>query len=273
MPHEFTPTRLGTLCVGSVRIWFDVDVQSAAAGYPNSGYEAVGTPIPHPGWTDLSVLPKSSNTYDMGIVVLDGALDPALTAGRYGQVANVGFLNGVDTARGTQDTYFTTVGYGLQERKPQLVNLRIRMYAVSDLVNLRNALVDDCGLMTTNNPGDDRGGNCSGDSGGPILWRNTDIIVAVNSFALNNVCHGPTRHIASTPNSRTPSSANTATSCCEGRGARPGTPPMLTAHCARAAGCDLESVSSVLCCGHASAHYARGRNRSRARSPSRPPPS
>ena len=95
MPHEFTPTRLGTLCVGSVRIWFDVDVQSAAAGYPNSGYEAVGTPIPHPGWTDLSVLPKSSNTYDMGIVVLDGALDPALTAGRYGQVANVGFLNGL----------------------------------------------------------------------------------------------------------------------------------------------------------------------------------
>jgi hypothetical protein len=102
----------------------------------------------------------------------------------------VGFLDGIDTARGTQDTYFTTVGYGLQERKPQLINERIRMYAVSDLINLRGALVDDYGLMTTNNPGDGRGGNCSGDSGGPILWRNTDIIVAVNSFALNNVCHG-----------------------------------------------------------------------------------
>ena len=174
----------------SVRIWFDVDVQSAAAGYPNSGYEAVGTPFPHENWTDLSVLPKSSNTYDMGIVVLDEPLDPAVTANRYGQVAPVGFLDGIDTARGTQNTYFTTVGYGLQERTPQLINQRIRMYAVSDLINLRNALVDDYGLMTTNNPGDGRGGNCSGDSGGPILWRNTDIIVAVNSFALNNVCHG-----------------------------------------------------------------------------------
>lgn len=174
----------------SARIWFDVDVQDPASGYPTSGYEAEGTPVPHPGWTDLSVLPKSSNTYDMGLVVLDEPLDPAVTEGRYGEIAPLGFLSDTDTARGTQDTWFTTVGYGLQERKPNLVNLRIRMYAASDLINLRNALVDDYGLMTTNNPGDGRGGNCSGDSGGPILWQDTDIIVAVNSFALNNVCHG-----------------------------------------------------------------------------------
>ena len=60
------------------------------------------------------------------------------------------------------------------------------MYAVSDLISLSNALVDGYGLMTTNNPGHDRGGNCSGDSGGPILWQDTDIIVAVNSFGLQN---------------------------------------------------------------------------------------
>jgi len=64
------------------------------------------------------------------------------------------------------------------------------MYAVSDLISLSNALVDGYGLMTTNNPGHDRGGNCSGDSGGPILWQDTDIIVAVNGFGLQNTCKG-----------------------------------------------------------------------------------
>ena len=64
------------------------------------------------------------------------------------------------------------------------------MYAVSDLISLSNALVDGYGLMTTNNPGHDRGGNCSGDSGGPILWQSSDLIVAVNSFGLNGVCKG-----------------------------------------------------------------------------------
>jgi len=196
MPHEFTPTRLGTLCVGSVRIWFDVDVQSAAAGYPNSGYEAVGTPIPHPGWTDLFGAAKELEHLRHGDRRARRGARPGADGGAVWPGGERRLPERVDTARGTQDTYFTTVGYGLHERKPQLVNLRIRMYAVSDLVNLRNALVDDCGLMTTNNPGEDRGGNCSGDSGGPILWRNTDIIVAVKSFALNNVCHGPTRHIA-----------------------------------------------------------------------------
>jgi len=38
--------------------------------------------------------------------------------------------------------------------------------------------------------GDGRGGNCSGDSGGPILYRDQDLIVAVNSFGLNNTCKG-----------------------------------------------------------------------------------
>jgi secreted trypsin-like serine protease len=34
------------------------------------------------------------------------------------------------------------------------------------------------------------GGTCSGDSGGPILWRGTDIVVAINSFGIAPYCHG-----------------------------------------------------------------------------------
>ncbi len=99
-------------------------------------------------------------------------------------------IDGLATRRGTRETYFTTVGYGLQQRKPYLVNQPKRMYAVSDLINLTSNLVRGVGLQTTNNPGDGRGGNCSGDSGGPILLQDSDVIVAVNSFGLNNTCKG-----------------------------------------------------------------------------------
>jgi secreted trypsin-like serine protease len=146
-------------------------------------YDATGEPHAMPGWTGALTTP---DTHDLGIYTLD----TELVVERYATVAPLRTLDELATKRGTRDTYFTTVGYGLQQRKPYLVNQPKRMYAVSDLINLRSNLVDGVGLQTTNNPGDGRGGNCSGDSGGPILWQDSDVIVAVNSFGLNNTCKG-----------------------------------------------------------------------------------
>ena len=155
----------------------DVDVSTS------TDYDAVGTPHAMPGWTGSLTTP---DTHDLSVFTLDREITNITPA----ELAPVGFLDEMATRRGQQDTYFTTVGYGLQQRKPYLIADKIRMYAESDLINLGNALVGDYGLQTTNNPGDGRGGNCSGDSGGPILYQSTDLIVAVNSFGLNNTCKG-----------------------------------------------------------------------------------
>ena len=171
--------------VAHAHIFFTEDLRGVDFATATN-YGAVGTPHAMPGWTGSLTTP---DTHDLAVFTLDRALLEK-KGYEYAELAPVGFLDEMATKRGQQDTYFTTVGYGLQQRQPYLINQSIRMYAVSDLISLNNALVDGYGLMTTNNPGHDRGGNCSGDSGGPILWQDTDIIVADNSVGLQNTCKG-----------------------------------------------------------------------------------
>jgi secreted trypsin-like serine protease len=168
--------------VAYAHIFFTEDLRKVDVS-TSTDYDAVGTPIAMPGWTGELTTP---DTHDVAVFTLDREITDIAPA----ELAPVNFLNDFATKRGQQDTYFTTVGYGLQQRKPYLINEKIRMYAESDLISLNNALVGGYGLQTTNNPGNDRGGNCSGDSGGPILFQDTDIVVAVNSFGLNNTCKG-----------------------------------------------------------------------------------
>ncbi len=85
------------------------------------------------------------------------------------------------------------MGYGLQRVKPQQQADLVRYRGVVELVNLRSALTDGYNLHYTNNPGEGRGGpggTCFGDSGGPVLYDNTNIVVADNSFVLNSICKG-----------------------------------------------------------------------------------
>ncbi len=62
--------------------------------------------------------------------------------------------------------------------------------AESKLVNVKGGLNQGFNLQTNGNGGD-RGGTCSGDSGGPVFYpSDTNPIVAVTSFGLNPWCRG-----------------------------------------------------------------------------------
>jgi hypothetical protein len=132
------------------------------------------------------------DTHDVGLVILD----QPISLSEYGQLPEAGVLNDLATARGTKDTIFTVSGYGLTlSNKPQSgkpnISFRSRLMAKSTLVNLNSALNDGFNLQTQGN-GDDRGGTCSGDSGGPVFLGGpgSNLIVAVTSFGLNPICRG-----------------------------------------------------------------------------------
>lgn len=132
------------------------------------------------------------DTHDVGLVILD----QPISLSEYGQLPEAGVLNDLATARGTKDTIFTVSGYGLTlSNKPQSgkpnISFRSRLMAESTLVNLNSALNDGFNLQTQGN-GDDRGGTCSGDSGGPVFLGGpeSNLIVAVTSFGLNPICRG-----------------------------------------------------------------------------------
>lgn len=132
------------------------------------------------------------NTRDVGIVILDQPIKMP----RYGQLPAAGVLNGIGTSRGTQNTVFTVSGYGLSLRtqaQSAIPNqsFRERLMAKSSLTNINSAQNGGYNIQTQGN-GSDRGGTCSGDSGGPVYLGDSKshLIVAVTSFGLNALCRG-----------------------------------------------------------------------------------
>jgi secreted trypsin-like serine protease len=170
----------------AARVWFQEDMtRPANSEYPFGGATSIeGIPHAHPNFTGNIVPP---NTWDIGVVVLT---ESSVNVSTYGVLPPVGFLNDLKNRRGLSDAYFTPVGYGLQSVVPTLSSLRLRLKARADLINITSALNGGYGLQTTNNPGGGRGGTCSGDSGGPFFWKNTNIVVSINSFGLNANCVG-----------------------------------------------------------------------------------
>jgi secreted trypsin-like serine protease len=71
-----------------------------------------------------------------------------------------------------------------------VISFRSRLMAIEKLVNLGNSWTDGFNIQLTANPGGGKGGTCSGDSGGPLLYDATNTIVAVNSFGLSEWCRG-----------------------------------------------------------------------------------
>lgn len=132
------------------------------------------------------------NTHDVALVVLDQPINLP----EYGQLPEAGHLDQLATARGTRNVTFTVSGYGLTYKneehngKPN-ISFRERLMALSTLTNLRSAINDGFNVQTQGN-GAGRGGTCNGDSGGPVFHGGyeSNLIVAVTSFGLNELCRG-----------------------------------------------------------------------------------
>jgi secreted trypsin-like serine protease len=137
------------------------------------------------GFADFAGYP---NNHDAGLMILD----QPIALPEYGSLAAAGALNPLLTERGLQDTTFGISGYGLSLSNPQHTeSYRSRLMAQVQLVNLNNSHTRGFNVQLSSNPGDGRGGTCFGDSGGPIFYpADSNVIVGVNSFVLNNGCRG-----------------------------------------------------------------------------------
>lgn len=175
----------------SATVWFQSDVSAGRPdnGYPfgDTGFSVNGTPYSHPHYSDDAFF-----LYDLGVVVLDEPVD----LDEYAALPTEGV---VDTLKpGRKSATVTAVGYGLQAVKPTLQSDLVRYQAGLFVVNTQGVAgignIDLGDLPPTNSmivSGDAKhGGTCFGDSGGPMLLGDTNVLVAVNSFALNANCAG-----------------------------------------------------------------------------------
>jgi secreted trypsin-like serine protease len=165
--------------MASAKVWFDSQLTSS------SPY-VTGKPYTHPNfvWT------PGKNTSDVGVVVLDVPV-PVEQIGTYGKLPELGFLDDLATQRGLQEQTFTVVGDGTQEIPPRPQDEWVRYRGTMSLINLQNALTDGYNIQYTSNPGlRSPGGICFGDSGGPLLYDNTNTVVGITSFIQNRNCKG-----------------------------------------------------------------------------------
>jgi hypothetical protein len=180
----------GTYGTDHARVWFETDIRGT--GYPIYGptaYEGQVYTNPEYRSTPLPGLP-GFDYHDVGIVVLNEAVSDITPA----QLADVGL---VDTLAMKSDV--DLVGYGVQwQEHGKGVSPNdawkwsgLRFYAPSKYVGSADALSSEF-IKLTANPGQGKGGTAFGDSGGPILLKGTNVILAINSFVTNANCAGVT---------------------------------------------------------------------------------
>jgi len=148
----------------------------------------VGTFHPHPEWC-LGCGPglPGFDTHDVAVVELSAPRDP----GSFAELPPLGLVDELPMR-----TEVELVGYGVQGfarggGPPQSVVLLTRFFAPSLLVQSNHEQSDEF-IKLTANPAKGKGGICFGDSGGPDLLGDTNVVLAVNSYVTNGNCTGVT---------------------------------------------------------------------------------
>lgn len=190
----------------SARIWFQQGAgthydratqHDPVTGYPDScsGTDgdqlgllcATGTRMYNYGFNEFAGFPE---IHDVGIVILD----QPITGLGFAQLAAPGTVDTLRKARGTMDTTFGVSGYGISFSAKQgayAISYRERLMAEETLVTMVSRNTDGYTVQLNGN-GDDRGGTCSGDSGGPVFYpADSNIVTAVTSWGMSNAgCRG-----------------------------------------------------------------------------------
>jgi Trypsin len=172
----------------SARVYFE---QDAGANYdpatgvdPVSGYPETGGITAHTlysyGFNNFAGFP---NTLDVGLVILDAPVQTVYpNIDTYASLAAAGTLDAYGTG---PDATVTVSGYGLTYTNPnKTISYRSRLMAETFIINLVSHNTAGFNVQLATNPGGDRGGTCFGDSGGPVLLDDTNVITAVNSYVL-----------------------------------------------------------------------------------------
>lgn len=157
------------------QVWFDKQIKGGnyadgpcdgVKGWPCSGGDAVGTPIPHPDYQgDLT-----QTTNDLGIVVLTKQMKDK-------DVLDLAPLGTLDRTR--SHAPFTIVGFGTQTVTPppqDLVDQRQRMRGTVYFLGID---VEDPFVDFTNGAPFPGAAACHGDSGGPVLDADGEIVAVI----------------------------------------------------------------------------------------------
>ncbi|HEU4347974.1 MAG TPA: trypsin-like serine protease [Actinoplanes sp.] len=168
---------------------YDPDAFGGLGGDPTTGYPYLNGITFHRadnyGFHDFDGYPENR---DVGVVVLDRPYTPP--SGQFGLLPAAGAIDDYLAAAGSKkNARFVTSGYGVSDQDPVPVSFRERLTAESYLVE-NSSTVTPYNLKTTANPSQDKGGSCSGDSGGPVFFKGTRTIAAVVSFGMNGQCKG-----------------------------------------------------------------------------------